>query len=137
MGFFVIILVIWKYYRTMKLRQRLASLHNHPDVRLCDADVVYVGGVTELARRNNNRNRNNNSNNNHNNHLSDSDLDPVMSYNLPSYVASTIANNRPPPYQGNGDAGGVATQPIQPPSYQVRSRAKENAFYFVEKIDEG
>jgi len=113
MGFFVIILVIWKYYRTMKLRQRLASLHNHPDVRLCDADVVYVGGVTELARRNNNRNHNNNAD-------LDAENDPVLNFNLPSYAASTNGGSGggPPPYQNGGGGGGGPAQPLQPPSYQ-------------------
>lgn len=112
MGFFVIILVIWKYYRTMKLRQRLASLHNHPDVRLCDADVIYVGGVSELARRNH-RSHNNNDNNGSG---LDAERDPVMNFSLPSYAASTDGvHGGPPPYQ---NAAGGPAQPLQPPSYQ-------------------
>ena len=132
MGFFVIILVIWKYYRTMKLRQRLASLHNHPDVRLCDADVVYVGGVTELAQRRNRGCSGGAGLMMRGGAASSGDDDASFTatgcgngfsgggLGPPPYSSTVLG---PPPYQGGGPgSSGEAQQqqPIEPPSYQVR-----------------
>lgn len=109
MGFFVIILVLWKYYRTMKLRQRLASLHLNPDVRLCDADVVYVGGVTELARRG--RRGNTGSADGYN--AANAALG-IGGLGPPPYSSTVVG---PPPYESE-PGNDAERQPAAPPSYQ-------------------
>jgi len=89
LSFFVIILIVWKYYRTMKLRQRLVSLHH--DARLYETDVVYVGG--DAASRRNAAN-----------------TTSTTAQGPPPYSSSAI--NDPPPYQSD------PAEPQGPPSYQ-------------------